>query len=206
MAASCRLLRLTPIASTPTLPTQTTSVSPSGENAVLVRLWRLRSCCTLQWLALRVSGRSSRQVHTCFPSCVIRNSLHRWPADLFCAHAVTLTEASIADIVQYRGGLVPNLMSWLLVLFSKEQGTRVRTLGVRGGGSAAGKPGGASDGSSPVQQFHTLRADSLRPRSFKDAVGNSIRKAQQQASDRYSNLPPSVPLCALHRRTLLMQV
>lgn len=86
-----------------------------------------------------------------------------------------------ADIVQYRGGLVPNLMSWLLVLFSKEQGKRMRTLGVRAGSDN-------SHASPSMPQFQSLGAPPGRPLSLQDGLSRSFRKVQIQASSRYAPL------------------
>lgn len=95
-----------------------------------------------------------------------------------------------------------NLMSWLLVLFAKEQGKRVRTLGVRGNESTLGKA--TSSGNGAVLQPQLWRkASSLHVTRFEDAVQQGFQKAKLQVSNRWVNL--SDALCTNWYKGLLSQ-
>ena len=80
-----------------------------------------------------------------------------------------------------------NLMSWLLVIFSKEQGKHVRTLGVRGRESAFDRAASTMNGARIEPQIRP-KASSLHTTSFEDAVQHSFRKAKRQVSQRSAKL------------------
>jgi hypothetical protein len=80
-------------------------------------------------------------------------------------------------------------MSWLLVLFSKEQGKRVRTLGIRGGESETGaaRRTDASHTSGPLPHCRVVGGRPGHPSmmSLQEAVQSRFQKAKQQSFNRY---------------------